>query len=186
MLLAGYKGTQKGLAGISNRLIRLRLASIYSHTEIVIQAKDNLELHLPDKDAGDDTKNIHWSISASAFDIMPEYSIYRAGKRGGVRLKKIEFDVNKWDFVEIHGDPMEIFLRFKKIEGLPYNHLLNYYFLNWKFNYLAFKNKSRNCSQTNAEMIGLEEAARFDPANLIMVARTLHREYEKLHIRFDS
>ena len=48
MLLAFYKSTRPGLQGVANRVIRLRLRSIYSHCEVVFEPQDGVGHLMPD------------------------------------------------------------------------------------------------------------------------------------------
>lgn len=75
MRIAFYKGTQSGLYGFLDKLVRWWTGGPYSHCEIILH--------------GDDAAAI--CASASKTD-------------GGVRIKTIALDPSRWAVVEIGGD----------------------------------------------------------------------------------
>lgn len=171
MLLASYKAIHPNYLGLGNIGIRMRLHSVYSHNEVIIEQSDNLDHLLPDKTSAKYDNGSQWAMSSSGFDKIPDYSPRRVGKTGGVRLKRIYFDPDKWDITPIKCDPIKAFNVFKEFEGAPYDWSLNLGFLNWPFMILSFNNGKKNCSEMCAQIMGLQEPERFDPASLTMVAR---------------
>lgn len=83
---------------------------------------------------------------------------------GGVRLKRIEFDPEKWDFIELPAQ-LEAAARawFKNHDGAKYDLLGNLQFI------LAPFGEDRRrwfCSEACAAALGIPEAWRYDPPTL--------------------
>jgi len=75
LYLASYKGTRTGLNGVMNRLIRWATKSAYSHTEICMG-------HPFESEVG---------------------CLSSVKTEGGVRLKRMRLNPDKWDVVPVHG-----------------------------------------------------------------------------------
>jgi predicted nucleic acid-binding Zn ribbon protein len=143
--LAAYKGTHKGVLGLVNWAIRLVTRSKHSHTEIIID--------VPDED------RTFFAVSASGVD-------------GGVRGKTIVMTPDKWDFLPIPWVTEEQVLAWlNQYQGAPYDYFGTTRFL------LPFAAREHEnawfCSEACAEIIGIEEPWRFDPATLVMAVRAL-------------
>lgn len=170
MKLASYKGTRPGLQGIANRLVRWRLDGIYSHTEIVFEPGDGVDLHMPDGTCQPDINGALWCASSVAAERLPAWSRYRAGKTGGVRLKRIVMDPTKWDVVPVSAEPIYAAHVYNVHEGKPYSWRQVSKFLAWWVSPVGDADQS-TCAQLAAEMLGYEEGWRFDPALLAVVVR---------------
>jgi hypothetical protein len=95
IFLASYKGTHSGIHGIINVGIRHATSSQYSHTEICI---------------GNPFDRAVACLSASGVD-------------GGVRIKRMRLDPEKWDLVACHGiKATNVMVRFSLIEGCGYDY----------------------------------------------------------------
>lgn len=94
--LASYKAR----GTIVDRAIRLTTNSPYSHSELILS---------PNKPVHGD--NARWAFSAS-------------GRDGGVRVKKITFDLASWDFVPIEwADEGRVETAIKHFSGRKYDYL---------------------------------------------------------------
>lgn len=163
MKLATYKAIHSGIGGITNRLIRFRLSSIYSHSELVFEPKDVVDGYLPDKNPYPDKYGAVWCASSTMLDRMPDWSIRRQGELGGVRFKRIYLEPDKWDFIDLDQDPVKVIQIMKANEGYKYDWLLVMNFLVW----LVPDSSTRLiCSEACAKALGYEEPWRFDPAAL--------------------
>lgn len=111
MKLALYKGTQRGLYGIINRIIRWRLNSNYSHVELVFEAVDKVGKLMPDGDCDVNDRQQLWAFSSEA----------RFGKSGGVRLKRIRFCKDKWDLYDINLNSKKCAINALSIINRPYD-----------------------------------------------------------------
>ncbi len=80
MLIASYKSTRPGLQGIANRLIRLRLRSIYSHCEVVFEPLDNVGHLMPDGSCAPGPDGALWCASSVAAEALPAHSPRRAAQ----------------------------------------------------------------------------------------------------------
>ena len=161
MKLASYKGTHSGISGLGNIAIRLRLSSIYSHSELIFEPKDRVREFMPDGTMHD-LDHSPWCFSSSAIDIMPEWSPIRAGRKGGCRFKRIKLDLDNWDLLEIPYDINEIRTArlATKLQGKMYD---------WQgiFGYLAWpipdKADRYTCSEAIAEVLECLEPFRYNP-----------------------
>ena len=166
MKLASYKGTRAGLMGIGNVLIRLRLRGIYSHSEIVFEPGDGVDHLMPDGTCKPDTMGALWCVSSNGLEPVPTWSPRRAGRRGGVRFKRIVLG-DKWHLREVPHSPEYAARWAVDNQGRLYDWQLVIGFLAW----LVPHKKSRvMCSEACAEMLGYDDAWRFDPCVLDAVA----------------
>lgn len=175
MKLIGYKGTGKGIYGLTDVLIRYRLKGIYSHTEIMFEKGDGVEHLMPDGrlDLGDN--NFRWCASSSGMDTIPNWSPIRPGKKGGVRFKQININKDHWDFVELDKDPVEVATLFKAMQGIPYDYVLVFSYLAWVLRQDRF---AVNCSEICAMALSYEEPWRYDPCILMEIVKK-----EKCHAK---
>ncbi len=165
MLLASYKATRPGLQGIANRVIRLRLRSPYSHSEVVFEPSDLVGHLMPDGTAERGADGSLWCASSVAAEALPSYSPRRAGKTGGVRFKRITLNPDHWDVRRLAVDPLRTAQWFKDHEGELYDWQLILGFVAWVIPQQA---QRWTCSESAAAALGVpdDEAWRFDPANL--------------------
>lgn len=165
MLIAFYKSTRPGFQGVANRLIRLRLRSIYSHCELVFEPGDGVECFMPDGSCARGADGSLWWASSVAAEALPAHSPRRAGRTGGVRFKRIVLDADRWDTRRVACSPVRAAQWFKAHEGELYDWQLILGFVAW-----IVPNKAARwaCSETCAAALGApeDEAWRFDPANL--------------------
>lgn len=167
MKLASYHGTRAGWKGIGNWLIRLRLRGIYSHSEIVFEPGDGVDALMPDGTCKADADGALWCVSSTGLERIPAWSPRRAGKRGGVRFKRIVLG-DKWHLRTVQQHPSVVANWAVANQGRLYDWQLVIGFLAW----LIPNKKSRvMCSEACAEMLGLPEAWRFDPCVLDAVTR---------------
>ena len=165
MLLASYKSTRPGLQGIANRIIRLRLRSPYSHSEIVFEPHDQVGHLMPDGTTARGADGSLWCASSVAAEALPDHSPRRAGKAGGVRFKRIVLNPDHWDVRRIEIAPARAAQWFKDHEGELYDWQLILGFVSWV---IPQKSRRWTCSEAAAAALGVPdgEAWRFDPANL--------------------
>lgn len=162
MKLASYRGTRFGIMGIGNILIRMRLRGIYSHSEIVFEPGDGVDHLMPDGTCAADADGALWCVSSTGLERIPAWSFRRAGKRGGVRFKRIALG-SKWTLDSVAQSPMDAAKWAALNQGGLYDWQLIVGFLAW----LIPQKKSRvMCSEACAEMLGYEDAWRFDPCVL--------------------
>ena len=161
MKLASYHGTRPGLMGLGNVLIRLRLRGPYSHSEIVFEPGDGVDHLMPDGTCAPDADGAMWCVSSTGLERIPAWSHRRAGKRGGVRFKRIVLS-DKWTLDAV-SSPEHAAKWAVLNQGALYDWQLILGFLAW----LIPHKKSRvMCSEACAEMLGLDDAWRFDPCVL--------------------
>lgn len=161
MKLASYHGTRAGWMGLGNWLIRLRLRGIYSHSEIVFEPGDGVDHLMPDGTCNPDADGALWCVSSTGLERIPAWSHRRAGKRGGVRFKRIVLG-DKWTLDAV-SSPERAAKWAVLSQGALYDWQLILGFLAW----LIPHKKSRvMCSEACAEMLGLDDAWRFDPCVL--------------------
>lgn len=163
MKLASYKSTRPGLQGLANRLIRLRLRGIYSHTEVVFEPGDGVDHLMPDGTCAPDADGALWCASSVAAERLPAGSARRAGRMGGVRFKRIALDQCHWDVQPYQQDPVAAAQWFKDHEGGLYDWQLILGFLAW---FVPHKANRNTCSEASAEAGGYADAWRFDPCTL--------------------
>lgn len=146
--LASYKSTHPGWSGWVNRGIRAVTRSIYSHSEICI---------------------------GHPFD-GPVPCVSASGVDGGVRLKTMQLNPDKWDVLHLPHCTAEDALAFARLySGAGYDYVGAARFaLPW----LLGQSKTRwFCSEVAALIMGLQEPWRFSPADLHAVAASLHRSH---------
>lgn len=163
MKLLSYKSTQKGLAGIANVLIRLRLRTQISHSEILFEPGDGVDHLMPDGTTEPDENGAYWCGSSSAGEKLPTWSTRRANKTGGVRFKRVVPNPFKWYIRSTNRDPLKAAETFKKYEGFMYDWQLIIGFIVW---IIPDKRNRKMCSEICAEALGFEETWRIDPAIL--------------------
>lgn len=166
MLIASYKVTRPGLQGLANRVIRLRLRSIYSHTEVVFEPGDPVGHLMPDGTTARGADGSLWCASSVAAEALPEHSPRRAGKVGGVRFKRIVLNPNHWDVRRVAlNQALGAADWFRAHEGELYDWQLILGFVSWVIPHKAMR---WTCSEACAAALCVPEddAWRFDPANL--------------------
>ena len=161
MMLASYKGTRAGLVGIGNVLIRLRLRGIYSHSEIVFEPGDGVDHLMPDGTCEPDAHGALWCVSSTGLEPIPLWSKRRPGRRGGVRFKRIVLG-DKWT-LDLVSNPERAARWAMENEGRLYDWQLILGFLAWL---VPHKQSRVMCSEACAEMLGFDDAWRFDPCVL--------------------
>ena len=165
MLIAFYKSTRPGLQGIANRVIRLRLRSIYSHCEVVFEPHDDVGHLMPDGTCQPDADGALWCASSVAAEALPAHSPRRAGRQGGVRFKRIALNTDHWDVQRVACIPAQAALWFRAREGMLYDWQLILGFVSWV---VPHKRQRWTCSEACAAALGVPEADawRLDPASL--------------------
>ncbi len=165
MLIASYKVTRPGMQGIANRVIRLRLRSIYSHCEVVFEPEDQVDQWMPDRSAARGADGSLWCASSVAAERLPAHTPRRPGRMGGVRFKRIVLNPDHWDVQRVASSPAQAAQWFKAHEGALYDWQLILGFMSWV---IPQKSSRWTCSEASAAALGVPEgdAWRFDPANL--------------------
>ena len=172
MLLAFYKANQPGWRGWADRLIRWRLRGPYSHCELVFEPEDVVNADLmPDKNMEPTINGSLWCASSTMDERLPAWSARRAGKRGGVRFKRIVLDPARWDFLRVPQGARHAIDWFRLYEGAMYDWQFVAGFFNW-----AVPNKPDRwtCSEACAAALGYLEPWRFDPCSLYDVQQLLN------------
>ena len=169
MLLATYKVTRPGLQGVANSIIRLRLRSVHSHSEVVFEPGDLVGHLMPDGNCEHDANGALWCASSVAAEALPGHSPRRAGKTGGVRFKRIALNPDHWDVQRIDVDPLRAAQWFKDHEGDLYDWQLILGFVSWV---IPHKAQRWTCSEACAAALDVpkDDAWRFDPAGLHQAA----------------
>lgn len=162
MKLASYIGTRPGIMGMGNILIRWRLRGIYSHSEIVFEPGDGVDNYMPDGTCEPDADGALWCVSSTGLERIPAWSHRRAGRMGGVRFKRIHMG-DKWTLDDTGRDPLRAARWALKNEGRLYDWQLIFGFLAWL---IPHKASRVMCSEACAEMLGFDDAWRFDPCVL--------------------
>ena len=165
MLIAFYKSTRPGLQGLANRVIRLRLRSIYSHCEVVFEPGDQVDHLMPDGTCAPHPDGALWCASSVAAEALPAHSPRRAGKTGGVRFKRIALNPGHWDVRRVSCSPALAAQWFRAHEGELYDWQLILGFVSWVIPQKALR---WTCSEASAAALGAPEgeAWRIDPASL--------------------
>lgn len=179
MKYLAYTGYQSGYKAIGNALIKFRLSSPYSHCEILLEPGDGVEAYVPDGTLEPDENNAYWCISSTATDIIPPWSKKRAGKLGGVRLKRITINPEKWEIDPLYHDPEIVMKIFKACEGDVYDYKLILGFLSWPFMLTKQSERKATCSKFCAAALDYREPYRFDPADLTMAVRAANHLYHQ-------
>jgi hypothetical protein len=169
MLLASYRSTRPGLQGLANRVIRLRLGGLYSHSEIVFEPGDRVDELMPDHSA-ERVAGTLWAASSVALERLPQTSPRRAGEMGGVRFKRIAFAPDLWDLEPLPGDALAAAVWFVAHEGALYDWRLIAKSVAWCMPEQADR---FTCSEAAAAAAQFPEAWRFDPCNLRAAVRRL-------------
>ncbi len=167
MKVISYISTQKGIAGLGNILIKIRLNSKISHNEIMFEPGDGVDHLMPDGTTLPDENGAYWCASSSAAEKMPIWSTKRAGKTGGVRFKRIKIDPSKWIIRDTRRDPIKAANTFIVCQGQKYDWRLIFNFIAW-FLLIVLKDKENRkvCSEICSEALGYNEAWRIDPPTL--------------------
>lgn len=164
MKLLSYKSTQSGLKGIANILIRFRLKTRISHSELMFEPGDGVDNLMPDGTCEPDENGAYWCASSSALERLPEWSKTRANKIGGVRFKRIVPEENKWFIRKTSRDPFFAAVTIKENEGKMYDWQLIVGFIFWL---IPDKTNRKMCSEIISESLGFNsESWRIDPALL--------------------
>lgn len=163
MLLASYKSTRPGFQGIANRLIRLRLRGIHSHSEVVFEPGDGVGHLMPDGTCDPDANGALWCASSVAAERLPAFSPRRAGESGGVRLKRIVLNSGNWDVVPVSGDAVAAARWFHAHQGALYDWQMILGFLAW---FIPHKRSRWTCGEASAAALGFDDSERFDPCVL--------------------
>ena len=83
---------------------------------------------------------------------------------GGVRIKSIEFEPDKWDFVDLpEGLAQPALQWFGRHEGAAYDYLGNVHFV---LSPVAGSKRKWFCSEAVAAALGIPDPGRFDPGTL--------------------
>lgn len=163
MKLASYHGTRAGLMGLGNIIIRLRLRGRFSHSEIVFEPGDGVDHLMPDGTCEPDADGALWCVSSTGLERLPAWSPRRAGRRGGVRFKRIVLKPAKWTLDAVQADPLYAAQWADENQGVPYDWQLILGFVAW----LIPNKRSRvMCSEACAEMMSYFDAWRRDPCIL--------------------
>lgn len=172
MKLASYVGTRKGLMGVGNFLIRLRLGGRESHSEVVFEPGDGPEVAacMPDRSLEPDADGALWCFSSVGLERMPAHSERRAGRLGGGRFKRIKLSDPQWELDDTDRDSVYAAKWAKAHEGSLYDWQAIVRYIFWL---LPQKLSRGMCSEVVARMFGFpaEEAYLFDPRTLRAVVR---------------
>lgn len=163
MKLASYVGIRPMPMGLGNIAIQARLSGDVSHSEVVFEPGDGVDHLMPDGTCEPDADGALWCASSVGLERMPAWSRRRPGRLGGLRLKRIKLDAQKWELDRAPGDPLTAAQWVRNNEGRLYDWQLIFWFLLW----IIPQKKSRSmCSEACAEMLGFPDAWRFDPCVL--------------------
>lgn len=149
--LCSYKGTGKGASAIVSKGIRFVTTSDYSHTEISI---------------GNPFEGEAYCVTSSGMD-------------GGVRGKVMKLSPDSWDITPLpHVTQQQVLDWLAKHKGAKYDWGGTTRFL---FPFMAREHDTRwFCSESCADMIGINEPWRLDPASLTALAKSnLFASFEK-------
>lgn len=135
--LASYKATRPGWHGLVNRVIRFFTRSQYSHSEICVG----------DPFAG------------------PVYCLSSVGTEGGVRMKRMQLNPDKWDVIALPGvDEVRLWSFLSDNAGRKYD------LIGCVRTVLPFVGREHPhkwfCSEVCAHVIGHKEAWRMHPGVL--------------------
>ena len=186
MKLASYVGTRDSIMGLGNRLIRLRLSGVRqalqtdntsiqdtlraSHSEIVFEPGDGVDHLMPDGTCQPNEKGELWCVSSVGLERIPSFSRRRAGKRGGVRFKRINVNSSAWELDDPCASAQSAAEWAAANQGRMYDWQLIFGFLVW---FIPNKKSRVMCSESCAEMLGLRDAHRFDPCTLQAVVKAM-------------
>jgi hypothetical protein len=185
MKLAFFIGTrQSWYAAIANRLTRLRLRSHISHCELVFEPGDGVDDLMPDGATKPTAAGALWSASSTAIETIPAWSARRAGHRGGVRRKRINFKAAPGDWILVALPWMDDFSKraaaiwFKNHEGSLYDWQEIIGFLAWP---IPHKQDRWTCHEACACALTLYFGDRIDPATLYEIACWIDRQLLPQH-----
>lgn len=171
MKLASYHGTRPGIMGIGNIVIRLRLRGQFSHSEIVFMPGDGVDHLMPDGTC-EPVDGAYWCVSSTGLEHVPEWSVRRPGKMGGVRFKRIVLDPARWTQTDLAADPVYAAEWAKVNEGRLYDWQLIFGFVSW---FIPNKDSRVMCSEVCAVMCQIPDAWRFDPCAMHSLAVGLNQ-----------
>lgn len=167
MLLATYIGITDGLQGFGNILIRKRLDSLYTHSELIFEPGEGVDSFLPDRNANPSLDGSLWAASSVFAEKLPNYSPVRAGEYGGVRFKRINIRTKNWVTIKLgfsREKKAEIAQWFRINQGAKYDYsLIANYAMWWLANDVSGRYM---CSESIATAIGMIEPHRYHPALL--------------------
>lgn len=158
--------------GIGSHLIRFRLRGPFSHSEIVFEPGDGVDYLMPDGTCQPDKDGALWCCSSTGLEEIPAWSGRRAGRVGGVRMKRIVLEPNKWVLDDVNSDPLFAANWAVNNEGRLYDFQLIFGFITW---FIPHKKSRVMCSEACAEMLQLNDSWRFDPCSLRAVAQRISR-----------
>lgn len=176
MQIASYTSRQKGVKGWFNIAIRWRLNGPYSHNEIVFLPGDGCEDLMPDGRLEPDENGAVWCGSSTGTDKIPAHSKRRAGRMGGVRLKRIVLEDHKWARKEIYGkDPRKAAQWFRDNEGKLYAWERILGFVTWILIVVMPERKTERlvCYEACGAALGLKEPGRLDTCSIHHVVEFL-------------
>lgn len=174
-MLLSYKVNQDGYIGVFNAIVRFRLNGKYSHNELAFPPDCGADAYMPDGSCQPDANGAIWCLSSAATDIIPKWSTKRAGKKGGVRFKRIVIHPEKWDIVPVDRRHYETAAIWGVVNsGLSYDWRLILGFIAWPFNLFKQRDSFSTCSKAVASALGFQDAWRFDPC--VLHAAVGHRE----------
>lgn len=169
MKLISYKGTRPGIQAIGSIAVRLGSNSPFSHTEIVFENKDNVDMYMPDGTT-DETSEGVWCASASAGDKIPSWAGKRVGSTGGVRFKRIPLMPEHWFVQDLPAslfDPIKAAKWLQEHEGEAYDWRGIAGFLGVVPNLLFHHSDSKKtCAEAVGYALGFPDPWRFHPGNL--------------------
>lgn len=171
MKLISYTSTRPGIAGVGSLAVRLGTNSKYSHTEIVFEEGDGVDDLMPDGT----TKAIDgalWCASSTTLDTIPIYSKVRAGRKGGVRFKRIVINPEHWMVQDITGffDADAVALWFAKNQGMAYDYRGIAGYVGAVANLIFHHSDGKmSCTEACATALGFKESWRFHPGNFPVV-----------------
>lgn len=83
---------------------------------------------------------------------------------GGVRFKKIEYDLSRWDIIDIiDTDEKSALEWFKKHEGEGYDLIGNLHFI---FGFIGDNRHKWSCAESVADALGIPDSWRINPNSL--------------------
>lgn len=186
MKIASYVGTRKGIMSVGSFLIRFRLSGIKqamqlkpkanqkelraSHTELVFEPSDNVGYLMPDGTCQPDSEGRLWCLSSVGAERLPAWSNRRAGRLGGVRLKRINVDTSDWQLQSINSNAEDAAMWARTNEGRLYDWQLILGFLAW---FIPNKKSRLMCNECVLTALGVQDAYRFDPCSTQVLAKYL-------------
>ncbi len=187
MKLASYTGIRPGLQGLGNISIRIRLDTVFSHSEIVFEPGDGVDHLMPDGTCEPNEQGELWCASSVFSERLPDDSPYRPGKLGGVRFKRIKVDTPNWELLPIHsGYALRSAQWFFDNRGRKYDYRAIAMYMFWMVNlfrkYVLWfipydPNKRVMCSESGAASLGVPESERVDPPLLRHIVKFLDGKY---------